>query len=324
MLRIQGAPLRGSGRASLLPGKVLIRRQRRSLPRGLGIHLGRFKGVVVGKLKGKSTRVPAAKHDASIKNSGGLEQSDFSYAHRASMQEFAEQLRRQALDGFEVLGRSITENSELPAEYKVDFLYAALEQISDSIIRVLIAAKNQSGPVQPRAARRDIFTIARELAEHLSGIEGSPTAALQRVFEAAVSAAYVRAEVVSLAGQFILRPPVPELTSAQVNAVIARGKERPWAERTKFHAGAFTWTLTTYGEWIPGLRQSHLALADKPLYGAFGMALSRARGQRPDWLDVPSDSEHHFRVAAYSNPLRALEDKRRKDRERKQAASAPR
>ena len=100
-----------------------------------------------------------------------------------------------------------------------------------------------------------------------------------------------------------LRPPVPELSEQQLKAAIARAKERPWSARPKYHMSAFEWVRDNFGESIPGLRQSHLKLADEQLYIAFSKRLSRANGRRPDWLDLPSDNEHHLRVVAFMIPF---------------------
>jgi hypothetical protein len=55
------------------------------------------------------------------------------------------------------------------------------------------------------------------------------------------------------------RPPMPDLTSVEVAAVVARGKERPWSKRPTYRMSAFEWVKDTYGDWIPGLLQSHPA-----------------------------------------------------------------
>jgi len=92
-----------------------------------------------------------------------------------------------------------------------------------------------------------------------------------------------------------IKPPLPELTPAQIKAVIARGKARPWKDHKKEYRGrVFDFVRDTYGQWIPGLLQSHLKLADQiDLYNTFSKAVER-KGL-PEWLDVPSAAEAHMR-----------------------------
>jgi hypothetical protein len=99
--------------------------------------------------------------------------------------------------------------------------------------------------------------------------------------------ARVKAEITSRAAHAPIKPPLPELTPMQIQAVIRRGKERPWSGRAAYHSDPFRWVADNYGEWIPGLLQKHLAAADPVLHKAFAVCVGR-NGGLPDWLDVPS------------------------------------
>ena len=78
--------------------------------------------------------------------------------------------------------------------------------------------------------------------------------------------ARVKAEITSRAAHAPIKPPLPELTPMQIQAVIRRGKERPWSGRAAYHSDPFRWVADNYGEWIPGLLQSHLKAADPLLH----------------------------------------------------------
>lgn len=87
----------------------------------------------------------------------------------------------------------------------------------------------------------------------------------------------------------------PELTGAQVEAIGRQAKAHPWSERGNDDRTPFEWVRDNYGEWIPGLLQSHLQV-DMPLYHAFAQAVRR-KGL-PEWLDVPSGAESRLRSIA--------------------------
>jgi hypothetical protein len=106
--------------------------------------------------------------------------------------------------------------------------------------------------------------------------------------------ARVKAEITSRAAHAPIKPPLPELTPMQIQAVIRRGKERPWSGRAAYHSDPFRWVADNYGEWIPGLLQSHLKAADPLLHKSFGACVSRQSGL-PDWLDVPSRCDAKLR-----------------------------
>jgi hypothetical protein len=48
--------------------------------------------------------------------------------------------------------------------------------------------------------------------------------------------ARVKAEITSRAAHAPIKPPLPELTPMQIQAVIRRGKERPWSGRAAYHS----------------------------------------------------------------------------------------
>jgi len=89
-----------------------------------------------------------------------------------------------------------------------------------------------------------------------------------------------------------LGPPVPALTDIQLDAVRQRAEARPWSKRGDDPRTPFEWVRDHYGEWIPGLLQSHLK-ADPDLYGVFARRV--ARGGLPPWLDVPTEPDARIR-----------------------------
>ena len=106
--------------------------------------------------------------------------------------------------------------------------------------------------------------------------------------------ARVKAELAGRAAHAPIKPPLPELTPMQIQAVMRRGKERPWRGRATYHSDPLRWVADNYGEWIPGLLQKHLYVADPLLHRAFRMNASR-NGGLPDWLDVPSEPDANLR-----------------------------
>jgi tetratricopeptide (TPR) repeat protein len=88
------------------------------------------------------------------------------------------------------------------------------------------------------------------------------------------------------------KPPLPVLTEKQIAAIARRAKQRPWSKRPTHRMSAFEWVRDNFGEWIPGLLQSHLKV-DPQLYSAFTARVSREG--LPDWLDVPSENEARLR-----------------------------
>jgi hypothetical protein len=103
-----------------------------------------------------------------------------------------------------------------------------------------------------------------------------------------------KAEIAGRTPQAPIKPPLPELTPMQVQAVIKRGKERPWSKRPTHRMDSFKWVADNYKEWIPGLLQSHLKVADPLLYHAFAKRMGR-NGGLPNWLDVPSEADANLR-----------------------------
>lgn len=84
--------------------------------------------------------------------------------------------------------------------------------------------------------------------------------------------------------------PIPTLNSSQLNAIANRASEFSWANRGKDKRSPFEWVRDYYGEWIPGLLQSHLR-TDPELYNAFAQAVRRRGGSPPGWLDVPNEKD---------------------------------
>jgi len=109
----------------------------------------------------------------------------------------------------------------------------------------------------------------------------------------ALALARVKGEVAGRAAP--VKPPLPELTAKQIQAVMKRGEKQPWSERPSYHMDAFKWVADNYKEWAgKGLLQSHLKDADPLLYNAFAKSISR-KGGLPDWLDVPSETDARLR-----------------------------
>lgn len=109
------------------------------------------------------------------------------------------------------------------------------------------------------------------------------------------------------------RPPLPELSAAQLEAIRQRARKAPWNERGDDKRSPFEWVRDNYGEWIPGILQSHLK-ADPSLYRAFARRVSR-KGL-PEWLDVPTEDDARLRGLSASE-RQAVESRRRGERERK-------
>jgi len=53
--------------------------------------------------------------------------------------------------------------------------------------------------------------------------------------------ARVKAEITSRTAHAPIKPLLPELTPMQIQAVIRRGKERPWSGRAACHSDPFRW-----------------------------------------------------------------------------------
>jgi hypothetical protein len=101
-------------------------------------------------------------------------------------------------------------------------------------------------------------------------------------------------------------PPLPKLSPEQVRAVVARGGARPWSKHKREYRGrVFAFVRDTYGEWIPGLLQSHLKTADPRLHAAFAAQLHRD-GVLPSWLDVPSRNDAALRRLTDPNERQKL------------------
>jgi hypothetical protein len=94
-----------------------------------------------------------------------------------------------------------------------------------------------------------------------------------------------------------LGPALPELSEEAIAAIKARAKACPWSERAPSDKrNAFEWVRDNYGEWIPGLLQSHLRNVDLPLWQSFQTRLNR--DGLPQWLDVPSQKKARERAAS--------------------------
>jgi hypothetical protein len=95
------------------------------------------------------------------------------------------------------------------------------------------------------------------------------------------------------------RSPVPELGSAQVQAIKEQGKLHPWSSRRpEDRRWPVEWVRDYYGAWIPGLLKGHILQADPKLYAAFMKHVSR-KGLPGD-MDIPSEAEN--RIRSISNP----------------------
>lgn len=130
----------------------------------------------------------------------------------------------------------------------------------------------------------------RAALQDLKQLDDAARARLVQQFRASIAAAVLsQRSPIDAVG-----PPLPALSDAALQAVQRRGRERPWSGRTVYRMSPFEWVRDTYGEWIPGLLQSHLKLADPDLYIAFAKRVSR-EGGRPAWLDVPSVPEANLR-----------------------------
>jgi hypothetical protein len=89
--------------------------------------------------------------------------------------------------------------------------------------------------------------------------------------------ARVKAEITSRAAHAPIKPPLPELTPMQIQAVIRRGKERPWSGRAAYHSDPFRWVADNYGEWIPGRKLLSLPHFSPP---PFSLLRLRFRGRQ--------------------------------------------
>ena len=153
-----------------------------------------------------------------------------------------------------------------------------------------------SGSRPKRGSKNDAYSLERQAAAAIRELSEAHT--LKDV-ATALRAALTEAEKQSAedaTGDIFeaVRAPLPQLTPAQIEAVRVRGRERPWSSRDGYRMSPFEWVRDTYREWIPGLLQSHLKIADPALYAAFAKRVSR-EGGRPQWLDVPSEPEANLR-----------------------------
>jgi hypothetical protein len=93
-----------------------------------------------------------------------------------------------------------------------------------------------------------------------------------------------------------LPPPVPPLDKEQVDEVKKQGGLHPWKDRKESDGRSpVQWVIDYYEKWIPGLLQSHIRLADMPLYTAFAKHVSR--NGLPEGLDLPTFAENEMRSA---------------------------
>jgi len=145
---------------------------------------------------------------------------------------------------------------------------------------------------EPRiTGRKDEGHVRGPLHDYFEAL--SVPDSLRRELAAQIDAfvmARVKAELIGRAAHAPIKPPLPELTPMQIQAVIRCGKERPWSKRPTHRMDSFKWVAENYGTWIPGLLQSHLWVADRPLFNAFATRMKR-EGGLPDWLDVPSKAD---------------------------------
>jgi hypothetical protein len=246
---------------------------------------------------------------------------DVDQSIQGSMRELSERVCREARNQFSATAKLIARHPALKGSEKIDAFHHQIQDLSVQIAELLgsvTGAARKHKSVRSRAA--GLHSVSIQLIERLAQIEGIPLKEFTNVVEAMAAWARTRGELTATANA-ALRPPVPELTAEQIEATKRRGQEKPWADRPSYHTsaeGPFEWIRENFGLWIPGLRRIHLKAADRKLYAAFLKALSRADGRLPDWLDLPSESEHRLRIAAFSNPVQTLLNKRQIERERKQ------
>jgi hypothetical protein len=274
--------------------------------------------------KENATSVPKLKRKLSPRRpkaaSTTIEQGNF--AIQDSIRELSEQPRRQAVGQFSALARWVAEHPALLNVDKIDALLAAFSEISNRLVD-LSQAIGESVPGREESdatligQASGLRDVSKQLIDRISAIEGIAVEDLQQAVGALACGVRARRH---LSGEAFarpanaLRPPVRELTSEEIEGVIAREKEKPWNERPQRYTSPFEWVRDNYGQFIPGLRTSHLKIASPQLYNAFCRRVSREG--RPEWLDVPSDKEHHLRKIAFSDPVQRLMNKRKKDRER--------
>jgi hypothetical protein len=123
-------------------------------------------------------------------------------------------------------------------------------------------------------------------------------------FELLAAETLVRAKAREKA-QAPIKPPLPDLTAEQIEAVKQRGKECPWSGRRRTRMNTFEWVRDNYKEWAgKGLLQAHIKAADPELYVTFSKQMER-KGL-PDWLDVPSEDEAKLRKVTDPQKREAL------------------
>jgi hypothetical protein len=116
-----------------------------------------------------------------------------------------------------------------------------------------------------------------------------------------------------------LGPPLPELSDKQLAAIARRAKQKPWSDnKSEYRGRVFEFVRDTYGEWIPGLLQSHLRFDQTGLYHTFAQALRRAGGL-PAWLDLPNEYDALMRNAKDASERELIAMRRASSRESSQA-----
>jgi len=104
---------------------------------------------------------------------------------------------------------------------------------------------------------------------------------------------------------YFSKPPLPKLSTKQLNAITGIARARPWRKRGDDARNPFEWVRDHYKEWAGrGLLQAHLK-ADPKLYEAFAKRVTRLG--LPDWLDVPNEGDAFMRrLADPSKQFKAL------------------